>query len=246
MEYEYYGDGSSAAALIALLMAFFAVFSIFAVAAYVVTSIFLMKLFRNAGHKTPGSAWVPVWNTASLFEIGGIRKPWAWVLVLYAGSFVSGLIPVIGSILSFGLIALAVVLTIYLAKGVQAGVGTGGTGGIVLAVLLPIVWIIWMAMASDKAPYNREAAIAEGAAMPMNWFGDSDPYAPFGVGTASPSYQQGYYAQPEQPVRPEAPQTPTAPQGSPWPEQANPPTTSFPPVPPRAPEETEGDGNRTV
>ena len=140
-----------------------------------------MKLLKNAGHKTPVSAWIPIWSTNSLLEIGGIKQPWIWTLLIIVGSSIGNMIPVLGVFIAIAAMVIAVILTIYMAKGVQAGVGTGSTGGIVLAVLVPIAWIIWMAIASGKTAYNKEAAIAQGSTMPMNWFGESDLYAPFGV-----------------------------------------------------------------
>jgi len=170
----------------------FAAFAIFfAVIVYVVNAIFLMKLLKNAGHATPGSAWVPIWNQVSLAQIGGIKQPWIWMLVLFAGGFVSGLIPVVGIILTLVLTVASIILMVYIAKGVQAGLGIESIGGIVLAVIVPLAWIIWMAVASGKRKnYDRDAALREGGSLPLNWFGESDRLAPFGAPTNSYAYSQ--------------------------------------------------------
>ncbi len=264
MDYEYYGSGAEVASLLAVVVVFGFFFFIFAVAAYVVNAIFLMKLLKNAGHRTPASAWVPIWNTVSLMQIGGIKQPWIWALIFIGGSLVAGMIPYVGFILSLGILVAAVIVTIYLAKGVQAGVGHGSTGGIVLAVLLPIIWVIWISLASDKSRYDRDAAIREGSQMPLNWFGESDLYEPFGATApayaggyqqpapsygqhqgfqapaaapappAAPSYQQPTYTAPEPP---QAPGAPTAAPES-WSESPQPPTSAFTP-PAAAPVEPE-------
>lgn len=270
MDYGYYGDGAAPGWLIAFMLAFSFFIFIFGVAAYVVNSIFLMKLLRNAGHKTPVAAWVPIWNTVSLMQIGGIKQPWVWALIFVGGSFVAGLIPYIGFFISLGILVAAIIVTIYLAKGVQAGVGTGSTGGIVLAVLLPIIWVIWISLASNKSSYNRDAAIAEGSRMPWNWFGESDLYEPFGITAPVGSYAQPQgYAQPQSGYAPQQPQgyappaasyappvvpaspiyeastdQPDSPAAASWTDGSNPTTSSFNaelPEPPRPPENLAPD-----
>lgn len=270
MDYEYYGSGAEVASLLAAVVVFGFFFFFIAVAAYVVKAIFLMKLLKNAGHKTPVAAWVPIWNTVSLMQIGGIKQPWIWALVFVGGSLVASMIPYVGFILSLGILVVAVIVTIYLAKGVQAGVGTGSTGGIVLAVLLPIIWVIWISLASDKSKYDRDAAIREGSQMPLNWFGDSDLYEPFGATAPAAAYAGGYqqpsqgYSQPQgfqapatpappaapgyqQPTyaAPEPPQAPAAPAASGgWSEPAQPPTSAF--TPPPAPAQPEAVQDESV
>lgn len=227
-DYGYYG-GAEPAWLIASLLAFSFFLFVFALAAYIVNAIFLMKLLKNAGHRTPIAAWVPIWNTVALMQIGGIKQPWIWALIFVGGSLVAGMIPYIGFFISLGILVAAIIVTIYLAKGVQAGVGKESTGGIVLAVLLPIIWVIWISLASDKSNYDREAAIREGSKMPWNWFGESDLYEPFGVTApaAAGSYQQPQgYAPPQGGYAP-APQPPQS-YGPPAPAYA-------PPVAPEAP-----------
>lgn len=217
----YSGGGDGDAAFIALFGAFAFVGFIFAVAIYVINAIFLMKLLKNTGHRTPGSAWVPIWNTASLFQIGGIKQPWIWVAVLFGANLIASFIPVIGFIVSLAVVVAAVMLMVWVAKGVQAGLGINSVGGIVLAVLIPLAWIIWMAIASGKRSYDRNAALVEGGSLPLNWFGDSDRLAPFGaVATSSyGAYNQAYqpygtngqqgYAQPQNGQYYAAPQSQT-------------------------------------
>lgn len=204
------GGGGEDAAFLAIFGAFMFVGFLLAVVIYVVTAIFLMKLLRNAGHKSPAAAWVPLWNQVALFEIAGIKQPWAWVGVIFGASIISNFIPLVGIVISLAILAASIVLSVYMAKGVQAGLGINSVGGIVLAVLVPLAWIIWMSVASGKRKYDRNAALMEGGSLPMNWFGENDRLAPFGV-AGTPAY--GAYSQSQQ-YGGSAPQNYGTPQGN--------------------------------
>jgi len=219
--YGGYGGGEDAAFLAAL--AFLGLFGLLVgLAVYAINAIFLMKILKNAGHKNPvAAAWVPIWNTASLMEVGGIKQPWIWTAIIFGGSFLGSLIPGVGFIVSLAVFVVTVIVTIWLAKGLQAALRTGGTGGIVLAVLLPVVWVIWMGVVSGRERYDRSAALREGGTMPMNWFGDGDRNGSF---PNEPSYaqpaQSGFQTAPE-PQQYQAPQQPaagawSAPASAPW------------------------------
>lgn len=182
MENEYVyttsGDGEIfgllfATGFILFMLAFAAVF-------YVINAIFLMKLLKNAGHKNPVAAWVPLWNTVTLFEVAGIKGPWIWVAIFFASGLVSG-IPVLGSIIAIGVLVISIILTIWMAKGVHAGLGFESVGGIVLAIFLPFIWLIWVALKSDSVPYNLNAAISNGNTLPIDWFKGGNPYQSFNL-----------------------------------------------------------------
>lgn len=176
-DYTYYDGGAAGFAFAAMFLMFtFA----FALVFYVINSIFLMKLLKNAGHAHPGAAWVPLWNTVVLFELGGIRTPWIWVIILFAGGALSA-IPILGFIISIALLVASIMLVIWMAKGVQMGLGLESTGGIVLAIFIPFAWVIWMAIRSDKVKYSVHTAVREGGTFPLNWFGEGNPYASFPV-----------------------------------------------------------------
>lgn len=64
-----------------------AVQAVVAVGAYVWTSLALMAVFRKAG-EAPWKAWVPVLNSWTLFELGGMRG-W-WSVVIAGGAVVVG------------------------------------------------------------------------------------------------------------------------------------------------------------
>lgn len=188
---RYHGSGGVDEGTLAVL-GFFAVFVLLIAAAlYVVQAIFLSKILKNADHKSPvAGAWVPIWNTASLLQVGGIKQAWAWTAVLLVGGLLGSHIPFLGPVISIAMIVLGVLLYIWLAKGLQAALRTGGTGGIVLAVLLPFVWIIWMGVVSGRNRYDRESAFLAGGELPINWFGEGDRDAAF-LGAASTAYAAG-------------------------------------------------------
>lgn len=190
------GDDALFGGLLALFVALGIAALLIVPVVYVVTALFLMKLLRNGGHQHPVAAWVPLWSTAALFELAGIRVAWGWVAVLFAGGALSA-IPYVGWLISVGVLVVSVMLTVWTARSIQAGLGLRSTGGVVLAVLLPPVWLIWMSVRSGKlgkgvpgipARYDRDLAISIGGSFPMNWFGQGDPYAPFGAAPAAPAF----------------------------------------------------------
>lgn len=150
---------------------------IIGVVAYVIGAIFLMKVLRRAGFEPPVAAWVPLWNTASMVQISGIAKPWIWVAIVFGGSFVSGLLSGsensllegVGWVLSIAVLVIGVILTVWMARAIQAGLGLDSAGGVVLAVLIPLAWIIWMGIRADKAAYYDAAtAYSIGATFPLS------------------------------------------------------------------------------
>lgn len=179
MSYSYSTSGDFAA--------IFAIIFMVALAVYVVTAFFQMRLLKNAGHRYPVSAWVPLWQTVSLWETGGIRTPWAWVLVVVLGSAALGWIPIIGWAVAVFLWVVNLMLIGYAAKGVQAGMGVRSTGWIVVAVLFPLIWMIWAGVRSEDQPFDQDSAVKAGGSFPFTWFGPGqpmesfkpqDPYAP--------------------------------------------------------------------
>ena len=262
------GYGGDAAALGALLV-FGAFALLIGLALYAVQAIFQTKILRNAGYSNPvAGAWVPVWNLASLLQVGGIKQAWRWTLIVIGLNILGSAIPGVGIIFSLAVVVLMVILYIWLAKGLQAALRTGGTGGIVLAVLVPFAWIIWMGIVSGRERYDRTAALREGGAMPMDWLGSDDRNAPFpgepaeghwdtrandgeGPVYGAPAASQGSWN--GQPAGPQAPQpapgygAPQSPQAQPpvygGPQQAAPSAPAaypYPSVPPRQDPEQGG------
>ncbi len=158
-------------------MAMLFVFLIIGLAIYIVSAIFLMKILRRAGFEPPVAAWVPLWNSAAMLQIAGVDKPWIWVGIVLSGSLVSGVLSDTGSsivsllswVLSIAVLVVSVMLVVWVARAVQAGLGLDNAGGVVLAVLIPFAWVIWMGLRADHAPFfDAEAARSIGATFPLS------------------------------------------------------------------------------
>lgn len=140
-QYEYYYDdsaytyttsttdsaGAAAAALIFVVFYF-----LFIAAIYVVTAIFLGKIFKKAGVAS-WKAWVPLYNTWKLLEIGGQQGFWAVLAIIPLVNIVAAIFMYI-AMYNIGL------------KLQKEGIF------VLLAIFLPIVWIIWLAV--DKSTWD--------------------------------------------------------------------------------------------
>lgn len=124
-------------AVAAGIAAFFIFFYLVLIAAiYVVSAIFLGKLFKKAGVPS-WIAWVPFYNSWKMLEIGGQQGFWAVLAIIPIVSIVS---------LVFHFIAMY-----------HIGLKLGKSGAfVVLGIFLPIVWLIWLAV--DKSKWNEKAA----------------------------------------------------------------------------------------
>lgn len=128
-------DGAVAAAVFA---SFFLFFLIFAIIGYVLTGIFLGKIFKKAGLAS-WPAWVPFYNIWKLLEIGGQPGFWAVLTVIPFVNIVS---------------AVFTAIAMY-----HIGLKLGKSGAFVLlGIFLPIVWIIWLG--ADKSTWNESKSSA--------------------------------------------------------------------------------------
>jgi len=114
---------------------------------YILTSIFLMKLFEKAGVQGKWRAWVPFYREMIFFKLGDLN-PW-WYIVMLAATAVLGAIPFIGEFVTW---ILALALAVY---SVLAGYRIGEKlqkewPWLILYVLLWIVWLGIMAFGSSR------------------------------------------------------------------------------------------------
>lgn len=119
---------------------------VFAAAFYVLHAIFLGKIFKKAGVES-WKAWVPVYNSWVMLELGDQKGYWAVV----------SLIPFVGII---G--AIFIWIAMY-----QIGLNLGKEGAFVLlAIFLPTVWLIWLG--ADKSTWKgspvHAASVPQGSA----------------------------------------------------------------------------------
>lgn len=118
--------------LIAVTALFFFIGVIITIALYAVMAIFLGKIFKKAGLAS-WPAWVPVYNSWKLLEIGGQQGFWAVLSIIPYVNIVS---------------AVFLYISMY-----HIGNKLGKDGAFVLlAIFLPIVWVIWLAV--DKSTWN--------------------------------------------------------------------------------------------
>ncbi|MBC7565320.1 signal peptidase I [Candidatus Saccharibacteria bacterium] len=119
-------DPAAAAALIVFGIITFII-------AYVVSAILLGRIFKKAGVPT-WMAWVPVYNSWKMLEIGGQNGFWA----------VLALIPIVNYVsIVFVFIAMY-----------NIGLKLGKSGAfVVLGIFLPLVWMIWLAV--DSSTWNE-------------------------------------------------------------------------------------------
>lgn len=137
---SYYTNGSNltpeqTTAMAMFMLFFFFIAMIVSVAMYVLASVCLMRIFKKAGIQ-PWIAWIPIYNSWKLLEIGGQQGFWA----------VLAIIPVI-NIVS----AVFMYIAMY-----NIGLKLGKSGSFVLlAIFLSPVWLIWLAF--DKSVWDDDA-----------------------------------------------------------------------------------------
>lgn len=131
--YTYDGNPEATAAVAGAFLVIALIYLLFFVALYVVTAIFLGKIFKKAN--TPAwIAWVPVYNTWRILQLGG-QQGW-WALVAF--------IP---------LVNIASVVFMFIAM-YHIGKKLGKDDMfILLAIFLPLVWVIWLG--ADKSTWDE-------------------------------------------------------------------------------------------
>lgn len=201
------------------------VFFILAIAGYVITAWFLMRVFDKAGVQGKWRAWIPVYNTMIFVKLGDLN-PW-WLLVLWGASAVLGWVPVLGT-----LIGIAAFLYTLLAAW---RVGLKLQKEAVWLILYFFLFIVWLGInAFDKSRWNTAIPAAPWA---NNFLADKTTWA--GIPSQVPA--AGYPANPVagpgyappagyQPPPPAGYAPPPAPEG-----YAPPPPAGYEPPPAAAP-----------
>lgn len=242
---DYYNDSG----VLALLLAWGFVALLLAVALYVLSSIFLMKIFDKAGVQGKWRAWVPIYNSMVFLKLGDL-SPWLFLYAIGASIILSWL-PVIGQLIGLAAFALMVV------AAWRVGLKLDKSAAWVIlyalgAITGGITTLIWLGInAFDKSRWNSRIAPAPWAA--NAFFADRTVWQGIPVQESAVADQgavsQGYappapqgYAPPASPASggpgvppapaspPAAPSTPPAPPAAP---PAAPPTA--PPAPPAGP-----------
>ncbi|WP_292834075.1 large exoprotein [Microbacterium sp.] len=207
------------------------VFFLIAVAAYAVTSFFLMKIFDKAGVQGKWRAWVPVYNFMVFSKLGDM-SPWVMLIAIGASALLSQ-VPALGVIVGFLPLVVGALVAWRVGLKLQKE-----SPWVVLFVLLSLVWLGINAF--DKSRWNpvvRPAPWAGNA-----FFADSTVWAGVPVqptSAAGPVPPAGYAPAPgNTPPAPPAGYAPPAPPA--------PPSGYAPPQPPTAPEPPAPSGNPTI
>jgi len=147
--------GSTAAAAALLIFGFF--LFIVAIAAYVIGSFFLMKVFEKAGVEGKWRAWVPVYNFMVFAKLGDV-SPWAMLIAIGAAAVLNQ-VPVIGGIVALLPLAVSAIAAWRVGLKLQKQ-----TPWVVLYVFLALVWLGINAF--DRSRWNPVVG-------PAPWAGNS-------------------------------------------------------------------------
>lgn len=135
---QYYSSDYSYSSGAGGAVAFFVLFVlvIFTLAAFALYAYFLMRIFKKAGLEG-WMAWVPVYNSWKLLELG--KQPGYWAILAF--------VPLIN--------IAAVVFYFIAAYHIGRNLQKDGAF-VLLAIFLPIVWFIWLGI--DKSTWKEVAA----------------------------------------------------------------------------------------
>ncbi|MDY0909138.1 large exoprotein [Microbacterium sp. CFBP9034] len=217
-----YSDGASIAAF-----AFLTVFGlVIALAFYVISSWFLMKIFDKAGVQGRWRAWVPIYNYMVFSKLGDLN-PWL-VLIAIGASLVLGWIPVLGQLIGVA----AFVVTLLAAWRVGLKLQKEAVW-LILYFFLSLVWLGINAF--DRSRWNTAVPAAPWAGNGFlsdrtNWAGIPSQ-VPAGGYPANPATSPAGYAPPAGYVPPAAPTAPPA-YAPPSAAPTAPPAATQPPVTP--------------
>ncbi|QLD12677.1 large exoprotein [Microbacterium oleivorans] len=146
---DYYdGGGAGAGALLALVLLVLPVILLFALAGYIITSFFLMKIFDKAGVQGRWRAWVPFYREMVFAKLGDL-SPWVMLGAILATGVLSN-VPGIGFIFAYLAIA-ALALASW-----RVGLKLGKDWPLVLLYIIPgIGQLIWLGIAAfTHSPWN--------------------------------------------------------------------------------------------
>lgn len=118
----------------------FLIMFIFVAISYVVTAFLLGRIFKKAGVEQ-WKAWVPIYNTWILLELGDQKGFWA----------ILALVPFVNIV--------AVIFTVIAMYNIGLKLGKS-SAFVLLAIFLPLIWLIWLAFDSSKWQGGQSLATA--------------------------------------------------------------------------------------
>lgn len=144
------GDSYNDGAVVAAALFFGFIFFLFAVLYYVLSSLFLMKIFDKAGVQGKWRAWVPVYNFMVFSKLGDLSP---WVVLIAAG------VAIVLAPLNLGFLGLVLFIVATALAAWRVGLKLQKEPvWVVLYVLLSIVWL--GINAYDKSRWNPAIAPA--------------------------------------------------------------------------------------
>lgn len=206
---EYYDDGGAGAgAIIAFVLLVLPILIILALAGYVITSYFLMKIFDKAGVQGKWRAWVPFYRELVFAKLGDL-SPWVMLGAMIASGILSN-VPGIGFIFAY-LVVVAMALASY-----RVGLKLGKDWPLVLLYIIPgLGQLIWLGIAAfSSARWNPRV-------QPSPWRTSF---------LRDTTVWQGVPVQPDAGAAPAGPAAPGAPSAG-GPGAYPPPPTTQPPAP---------------
>lgn len=145
--YETHGDPAVAVG--------FAIFGLFiSLITYVWFGIAGSKLFKKVGYKNPWAAWVPVYNTYALLEVGNQQGKWA---IFYVVAALLQIIPFLGTLLYLVATVFFIIVLVYAYININKGFGKEVTGWTVFAVFLQLIWMTILAFGNTNHYDARRA-----------------------------------------------------------------------------------------
>lgn len=127
---------STAGAVVGFVMLIWVVCMLLVLAISLCTIIGQWKAFKKAG-KGGWEAIIPIYNQVVLCQISGVN-PW-WILIVFLGSLVLQVIPVVGQLAS-GALSIYFCVLLYVSAARSFGKSDGYAAG--LYFLAPIFWLL--------------------------------------------------------------------------------------------------------
>lgn len=125
-----YSPHYEATAAVGIIMFVLLLVLIIGIVSYIACAFLMSRIFKKAGIET-WKAWVPVYNSWTMLELGD--QPGFWAVVAFIPPF-----------------SIASAVFYYIAM-YNIGLKLGKEGAFVLlAIFIPIVWLIWLAVDDSK------------------------------------------------------------------------------------------------
>lgn len=152
--YGSYGDGFSVIAFLFVVIPM----TIFAIAWYVIVALGLQQIFKKYNYPRPWAAWIPIYNSWVLLEVG--KQP-AW----YSLAPLLAFIPFVGWLGGI----LYLIVYIFATINVNKAFGKEPGGWTVFAVLLSGIWMLVLGFGKSQP----NPALANGPYFPPTQTGNA-------------------------------------------------------------------------